>query len=283
MDMDLIILPEDNMDKKKYFRVLTIAGSDSGGGAGIQADLKTFSALGCYGMSVVTAITAQNTVNVRAIHKIPAKIVGDQIDAVIEDIGVDAVKVGMLQTPEVIKTVSKHLKKWKVENIIVDPVMVAKSGDKLLLDNAVDALKSKMLPLATVITPNIPEAEVLLQRKINNKQEMSDAAKDLLKLGPHAVLLKGGHFGGPESPDCLMLANERLYWYDAHRIDSDNTHGTGCTLSSAVAAYLARGHSLVESVPRAKKYINSAIIAGSDYKIGKGHGPVHHFYKLWAE
>jgi hydroxymethylpyrimidine/phosphomethylpyrimidine kinase len=208
-------------------------------------------------------------------------MVADQIDSILEDIGIDAVKIGMLQSPELISTVSSQLKKWNAEKIVVDPVMVAKSGDKLLLDSAVEALRTEMLPLATVITPNIPEAEVLLRRKINNKQEMADAAKDLLQFGSTGVLLKGGHFAGPESPDCLVTGNNRLYWYDAARIESENTHGTGCTLSSAIAAYLAQNFSLTEAVPRAKKYINSAIIAGADYSIGKGHGPVHHFYNYW--
>jgi hydroxymethylpyrimidine/phosphomethylpyrimidine kinase len=271
------------MEKKQYYRALTIAGSDSGGGAGIQADLKTFSALGCYGMSVITALTAQNTVAVKSIHEVPEQMVADQIDAVLEDIGVDAVKIGMLQSPELIITVSKHLKKWKTEKIVLDPVMVAKSGDKLLLDGAVEALRTEMLPMATVITPNIPEAEVLLQRKINNRQEMADAAKDLLQFGPAAVLLKGGHFGGSESPDCLVTGNNRIFWYDAARVKSENTHGTGCTLSSAITAFLAQNFSVTEAVPRAKKYINSAIIAGADYKIGKGHGPVHHFYNYWEK
>jgi hydroxymethylpyrimidine/phosphomethylpyrimidine kinase len=271
------------MDKKRYHRALTIAGSDSGGGAGIQADLKTFSALECYGMSVITALTAQNTVAVTAIHEVPAQMVADQIDAVMEDIGVDAVKIGMLQTPEVIKIVAKHLKKWNVEKVIVDPVMVAKSGDKLLLDNAVDALRSEILPLASIITPNIPEAEVLLERKINNREEMAQAAKDLLDFGSLSVLLKGGHFSGDKSPDCLVLENNRTYWYDSLRVDSDNTHGTGCTLSSAITAYLARGYKLTEAVTRAKEYITGAIIKGAEYKIGNGYGPVHHFYNLWQD
>ena len=271
------------MDKKQYHRALTIAGSDSGGGAGIQADLKTFSALECYGMSVITALTAQNTVAVTAIHEVPAQMVADQMDAVMEDIGVDAVKIGMLQTPEVIKIVAKHLKKWNVEKVIVDPVMVAKSGDKLLLDNAVDALRSEILPLASIITPNIPEAEVLLERKINNREEMARAAKDLLDFGSLSVLLKGGHFSGDKSPDCLVLKNNGIYWYDAVRIDSDNTHGTGCTQSSAITAYLARGYKLTEAVTGAKEYITGAITKGADYKIGNGHGPVHHFHNLWQD
>ena len=269
------------MEKKKYYRALTIAGSDSGGGAGIQADLKTFSALGCYGMSAITALTAQNTVAVTAIHEIPAQMVADQIDAVLEDIGVVAVKIGMLQTPKVINVVATHIKKWKIENVVVDPVMVAKSGDKLLQDNAIEVLRSEMLPLASIITPNIPEAEVLLGRKINNKEEMTGAANDLLKYGSTAVLLKGGHFSGKESPDCLVIGKNRNYWHDAARIDSINTHGTGCTLSSAIAAFMARGYGVAEAVTRAKKYINSAITSGADYKIGRGHGPVNHFYNLW--
>jgi hydroxymethylpyrimidine/phosphomethylpyrimidine kinase len=271
------------MKGNTYYRALTIAGSDSGGGAGIQADLKTFSALGCYGMSVITALTAQNTVAVTAIHEIPPKMVSDQINAVLSDIGTDAVKIGMLQTPEVIHAIVLTLKKYDVKNIVVDPVMVAKSGDKLLLNNAVESLKHELLPLAKIITPNIPEAEVLLGSTIINRSQMAEAASALLELGPDAVLLKGGHFTGDTSPDCLAIKSQDICWFEAERIETENTHGTGCTLSSAIAAYLARGFNLEEAVFGGKKYINAAIEAGAKYKTGHGHGPVHHFYKLWIE
>jgi len=266
---------------KTHKRVLTIAGSDSGGGAGIQADLKTFSALGCFGMSAITAITAQNTTAVTAIYPIPADVVGKQIAAVISDIGVDAVKIGMLNSPEVIGEVAAQLKQFQVKKIVLDPVMVAKSGDKLLQDESIEALKRELIPLAEIITPNIPEAEVLTARAISNKEEMIEAAKQLIENGAKSVLLKGGHFEGETSPDCLMLNNREVIWFESKRVASPNTHGTGCTLSSAIASYLALGKSTLEAVKLAKQFITNAIIAGADYKIGNGHGPVHHFHLLW--
>lgn len=268
---------------KKYKHVLTIAGSDSGGGAGIQADLKTFSALGCFGMSAITALTAQNTVAVTGIYPVPADFVAKQIDAVISDFGVDAVKIGMLNTPDIIKTIANKLKEYKVKNIVLDPVMIAKSGDKLLQDDSINALKEKLIPLARVITPNIPEAEVLTGETIKDRKDLEKVAQKLLELGPEAVLVKGGHFENAESPDCLILKNGKILWLEAKRIDSPNTHGTGCTTSSAIASYLAQGLDLENAVRLAKDYIHSAIIAGAEYKIGHGHGPVHHFHKLWKE
>ena len=268
---------------KKYKRVLSIAGSDSGGGAGIQADLKTFSALGCFGMSAITALTAQNTTAVTGIYPIDADFVSEQIDAVISDIGVDAVKIGMLNTPQVIKAIADKLKEYDVKNIVLDPVMVAKSGDKLLQDESICALKEEIIPLARVITPNIPEAEVLSGDKISLREDLEKSAKKLLKLGPEAVLIKGGHFENSESPDCLILNDGKIIWLEAKRVNSPNTHGTGCTTSSAIAAFLANGLDLEDAVRSAKDYIHSAIIAGSEYKIGHGHGPVHHFHKLWKD
>ncbi len=268
---------------KAYKRVLTIAGSDSGGGAGIQADLKTFSALGCFGMSAITALTAQNTTAVTGIYPVNAEFVAKQIDAVISDIGVDAVKIGMLNTPDVIKAIAEKLKEYDVRNIVLDPVMVAKSGDKLLQDESINALKEEIIPLARVITPNIPEAEVLTGDNIIAREDLEKSAKKLLKLGPEAVLVKGGHFEDQESPDCLMMKDGKIIWLEAQRINSPNTHGTGCTTSSAIAAFLAQGMELENAVRSAKDYIHSAIIAGSKYKIGHGHGPVHHFHKLWKE
>lgn len=273
------------MDKKKYYRVLTIAGSDSGGGAGIQADIKTFSALGCFGMSAIAALTAQNTMAVKGIYEVSSGFVAEQIDAVIEDIGVDAVKIGMLATPEVIKSVADRLKYFRVEKIVLDPVMVAKSGDKLLHDNAVDALKDELIPIAEVITPNIPEAEVLINTKIKNQFDMETAAKRLADLGPRSVLIKGGHSDTNDSSDCLLvkesITENKVTWIGSKRIESKNTHGTGCTLSSAIASYLAKGYNITESVQSAKEFITAAIKAGADYELGKGHGPVHHFHNLW--
>lgn len=268
---------------KNYCRALTIAGSDSGGGAGIQADLKTFSAFGCYGMSALTAITAQNTCEVSAIHAIPADIVAAQIKAVIDDIGVDAVKIGMLNEPKVISAVAACLNDCGTENIVLDPVMVAKSGDKLLQDDAVESLRQNLIPKAIIITPNIPEAEVLSGLKIATPKDLEIVAKSLLDLGPRAVLIKGGHFEHQHSPDYLVTKNGTHLWLDAERTESANTHGTGCTLSSAIAASLALGTSLEQAVKQAKNYITEAIVAGKDYQLGHGHGPVKHFYDLWQD
>ena len=267
---------------KSYHRALTIAGSDSGGGAGIQADLKTFSALGCFGMSAITALTAQNTRVVTGIFPAPPEFIGEQIDAVMDDIGTDAVKIGMLHSPEVIETVARKLSQWNCPNVVLDPVMISKSGDKLLRDDAVTALKDHLLPLATVITPNLPEASVLLGRDIEHKEEMEGAARDLSALGAQNVLLKGGHLTTDESCDLLYIqAEDRLVEFPGVRIPTGNSHGTGCTLSSAICAHLARGFDLEEAVTRAKAYITGALKAGAGYTTGKGHGPVHHFFELW--
>ncbi len=265
-----------------YTRLLTIAGSDSGGGAGIQADLKTFSALGCYGMSVITALTAQNTLGVTAIHSVPTAFIARQIDAVVTDIGVDAVKIGMLATSEIIETVAERLGFYKLQPIVLDPVMTAKSGDRLLEESAIVALRNALLPLATVITPNLPEASILLGRPIQTADEMKQAAKDLQALGAKHVLIKGGHLETAHSRDCLLTADGATHWLDAPRIMTKNTHGTGCTLSSAIAAYLAKGFDIAEAVKFAKAYLTGALEHGATYTLGKGHGPVHHFYKLWT-
>jgi hydroxymethylpyrimidine kinase/phosphomethylpyrimidine kinase len=267
--------------KKKYNRVLTIAGSDSGGGAGIQADLKTIGANGCYGMSVVTALTAQNTVEVRGIYGVPIDFVRLQMEAVLTDIGTDAVKIGMLFSPELIATVADQLKKFKVANIVLDPVMIAQSGDKLLQDEAIEALKNHLIPMAALITPNLPEASVLLGREINSLGMVSDAARELCRLGCTNVLIKGGHLEGEESDDCLYLGEkDEVIFLPAKRIETCNNHGTGCTLSSAVAANIAKGCDVVNAVRRAKEYITGAIGAGACYSLGQGHGPVHHFYQF---
>ena len=270
-----------------YYRALTIAGSDSGGGAGIQADLKTFSALGCYGMSVITAITAQNTRAVTGIHPVPLEIIAKQIDAVLSDIGADAVKIGMLHSAEIIRLVAQRLRQYQVGTIIVDPVMVAKSGDKLLQDEAIDALTAELLPLATVITPNLPEAATLLNASIleferADRAGMETICRQLAQFGSQAVLLKGGHLRSIESCDALYRREEnRLSFFDGERIETPNTHGTGCTLSSAIAAYLAKGEEIPDAVASAKRYIDAAIRGGAEYRTGKGHGPLHHFYQWW--
>ena len=269
---------------KTYYRALTIAGSDSGGGAGIQADLKTFSALGCYGMSVITALTAQNTREVSGIFAVPPRFIGQQMDAVLGDIGTDAVKIGMLHSPEVIFTVARHLGKWQCRRIVLDPVMVAKSGDKLLQDDAVAALKQALIPLADIITPNLPEASVLLERDITTRDDMPGAARDLADLGCPHVLLKGGHLDGAGSSDLLFSADTgQLLELPGERVQTPNAHGTGCTLSSAVCAGLARGMAIPDAVKNAKTYITGALTAGAGYAIGRGHGPVHHFFTLWPD
>jgi hydroxymethylpyrimidine/phosphomethylpyrimidine kinase len=263
--------------------VLTIAGSDSGGGAGIQADLKTFSALGTYGLSVITALTAQNTRAVTAIHEVPPKFVTAELDAVFDDIEIAAVKIGMLSSPAIIEAVAEGLRRRGARRIVVDPVMVAKSGDRLLREDAVSALKEHLLPLATLITPNLPEAAVLLEAAVAPDQAgMVDAAAGLRALGPRAVLLKGGHREAGDSIDVLDDGGAPLA-LAAPRIASRNTHGTGCTLSSAIAALLARGRTLRAAVQEAKTYITAAIGAADRLSVGHGHGPVHHFHALWQE
>ncbi len=262
---------------------LTIAGSDSGGGAGIQADLKTFSALGVYGCSVITALTAQNTRAVRGIFAVDADFVAAQIDAVFADIAVDAVKIGMLDRPEVIARVAARLRHWRPRWIVLDPVMVAKSGDRLLREEAVASLREELLPLADLITPNLPEAAVLLgEEPIRERRRMGNIAARLQGLGARNVLLKGGHLREETSPDLLLHGGEHC-WLEAPRIATRNTHGTGCTLSSAVAALLARGRPLPQAVAEAKEYLTRAIAAADRLRVGSGNGPVHHFFAFWSE
>jgi len=269
---------------KTYYRALTIAGSDSGGGAGVQADLKTFSALGVFGMSAITALTAQNTHSVTGIFPVPPAFIGEQIDAVMSDIGANAVKIGMLHSPEVIEMVAEKLKKWQCPNVVLDPVMISKSGDNLLQDDAVDALKNHLLPLGTVITPNLPEASVLLGRTIDTQDKMEDAAVAIADLGAANVLVKGGHLTSGPGIDLLYeAASGQTTRYTADRVDTKNSHGTGCTLSSAIAAGLARGLDLKTAVDEAKTYITEALKAGADIQTGSGHGPVHHFHAMWEK
>ncbi|WP_246316286.1 bifunctional hydroxymethylpyrimidine kinase/phosphomethylpyrimidine kinase [Tepidicella baoligensis] len=270
-----------NKMSARYPRVLTIAGSDSGGGAGIQADLKTFSALGCYGMTAITALTAQNTQGVRAIHGVPAAFLKEQIAAVVEDIGVDAVKIGMLHAPDIVHAVAWAIDTYRLDRVVLDPVMVATSGDALIENATVSVLVQELFPRVTVITPNLDEAALLLGRPVRDAQELDGACADLLALGAKAVLLKGGHLGGELLTDVLALADEpAAYWQrlSGARIASRNVHGTGCTLSSAVAAHLALGHTLEEAVQAAHAYVRGAIEAGAAVVTGQGHGPLNHGY-----
>ena len=309
------------MQRKHYTRVLTIAGSDSGGGAGVQADIKTISALGCYAASAITAVTVQNTMGVSDVHPIPADIVEGQIRAVLDDIGADAVKIGMLQSREITQRIAAVLGEYPIRNIVLDPVMVSTSGHRLIEPEAVEALVSCLMPLARVITPNIPEAEILLGgKRLSDQASLSEAAVELSRLTGASVLLKAGHLApepdGAESragcraeseaecraeSECLSGAESRAkseadsgtmvltdYFYDAERgelielpsqaVQTVNTHGTGCTMSSALAAHLAKGCSLQDAARGAKAYIAGAIADGAAYEIGHGHGPVNHFF-----
>jgi hydroxymethylpyrimidine/phosphomethylpyrimidine kinase len=260
---------------------VTIAGSDSGGGAGIQADLKTFSALGVYGASVITALTAQNTRGVQGIHDVPPAFIAQQIDSVFSDLAVAAVKIGMLSQPATIETVAAGLDRHAARNVVLDPVMIAASGDALLALEAVDTLRTLLVPKAVVVTPNLPEAAALLgEPPAEDEKTMRAQAERILRLGPGAVLIKGGHASGAESADLLVDAAgaER---FASRRIATDNTHGTGCTLSSAIAAGLAKGLALKEAVAAAKDYISAAIARSEELRVGRGHGPVHHFHAWW--
>ncbi len=260
---------------------LTIAGSDSGGGAGIQADLKTFSALGVYGCSVLTALTAQNTLGVQAIHGVEPAFVRKQIDSVLGDLVVGAVKIGMLGAADTVVAVARGLEAWRPPHVVLDPVMIAKGGDRLLQDSAVAALRQRLVPLAFLITPNLPEAGALLDEPPPaDRAGMVATAERLLGLGAANVLLKGGHLADSTSPD-LLLTGGRHLWLDAPRIATRHTHGTGCTLSAAIAALLARGLSLTDAVADAKRWLSAAIAAGDDLGVGRGIGPVHHFHAMW--
>ncbi len=259
--------------------VMTIAGSDSGGGAGIQADLKTFSALGVFGTSTLTAITAQNTVGVTAIHELPTDIIAAQIDAVLSDIGANAVKTGMLSSASIVVTVADSIRRHGVANLVVDPVMVAKSGDRLLRQEAVGALRTALLPLATVVTPNIPEAEDLTGISVSTDADVRRVAQAIIDMGAKSVVVKGGHRDGPPT-DVYYDGNQYLE-FTTERIPTSNTHGTGCTFASAIAAFLAHGNTVPQSVERAKEYVTAAIRAS--YPLGKGHGPLHHFHAFWTQ
>ena len=260
---------------------VTIAGSDSGGGAGIQADLKTFSALGVYGASVITALTAQNTTGVSAIHDVPPAFITAQIDAVFSDLNVNAVKIGMLSVPGAIEAVAAGLARWHQTLVVLDPVMVATSGDRLLAPAAIDTLKRELFPRALVVTPNLPEAAALTGTPLaQTENEMRAQAQALLALGPQAVLIKGGHGRSAEAVD-LLVTRDAVARLTAPRIDTKNTHGTGCTLSSAIAAGLAKGQRLDAAVADAKAYVSAAIAAADELSVGHGHGPTHHFHVWW--
>ena len=260
----------------RYPRVLSIAGSDSGGGAGIQADLKAFAALGCYGMTAITALTAQNTTGVRAIHAVPPAMLRDQIDAVVEDIGVDAVKIGMLHAPDIVQVVADAIDRHQLTQVVLDPVMIATSGAVLIENDAVQALVKQLFARALLITPNLDEAGFLVGSTLHSESDMQQAATQLLDQGARAVLLKGGHLAGEQVCDLFVSQSGDTFWLRAARIASPNTHGTGCTLSSAIAAHLALGQDLHTALHSAHAYVRQALQAGAHVRTGAGSGPLNH-------
>ncbi|MCI6828855.1 MAG: bifunctional hydroxymethylpyrimidine kinase/phosphomethylpyrimidine kinase [Prevotella sp.] len=274
----------------KYIAVLTIAGSDCSGGAGIQADIKTISALGCYAASAITAVTVQNTQGVTAVHAVPPEIVAGQIRAVMDDIKPKAVKIGMVNDAETIKAIADALADYDIEHIVVDPVMVSTSGSKLMQDDAIKVFIEKLLPMSTLITPNIYEAEILAGKKITDEDAMNDVAGEILSKGAEAVLIKGGHIEGDKKVDLLYNAIRKTEArsseitmmigdsFESETVETRNTHGTGCTLSAAIASNLAMGLGINKAIDKAKYWLTSALIAGADVEIGSGHGPVNHFY-----
>jgi len=268
------MITENERGEPPVPRVLTIAGSDSGGGAGIQADLKTFSAFGTYGMSAITAITAQNTVGVQAAHELPLELIRQQIESVVTDIGVDAVKTGMLSSAPVVEAVAEGVRQYELPNLVVDPVMIAKSGDPLLAEDARETLRDVLLPLATVITPNLHETSALTGMAIETVQDMEDAARALHDLGCQWVVVKGGHLMGDEEAIDVIFDGERFYRESERFIETPNTHGTGCTFSSAIAAELAGGQDPLKAIRSAKQFITLAI--RNALSLGEGHGPTNH-------
>lgn len=266
----------------KYSRVLTIAGSDSGGGAGVQADIKTISACGCYAASAITAITVQNTIGVQSVVGLPIEAIEGQMEAVLSDIGADCVKIGMLHSSEVIHCIAKALRKHKIEKVVLDTVMVSTSGHRLIEESAIETLIKELIPLATVITPNIPEAEILLGERINSQEDLIIAAQKLARKFNVSVLLKAGHLTNDLLTDYFYNnEKQRSLALTSKRLDTPNTHGTGCTLSSAIASMLAKGYEIEEAIQKAKEYLTGAIEEGANYQIGHGHGPVCHFWNLW--
>ncbi len=266
----------------KYSRVLTIAGSDSGGGAGVQADIKTISACGCYAASAITAITVQNTIGVQSVVGLPIEAIEGQMEAVLSDIGADCVKIGMLHSSEVIHCIAKALRKHKIEKVVLDTVMVSTSGHRLIEESAIETLIKELIPLATVITPNIPEAEILLGESINSQEDLIIAVQKLARKFNVSVLLKAGHLTNDLLTDYFYNnEKQRSLALTSKRLDTPNTHGTGCTLSSAIASMLAKGYEIEEAIQKAKEYLTGAIEEGANYQIGHGHGPVCHFWNLW--
>ena len=267
---------------KTYISTLTIAGSDSSGGAGIQADLKTMSSLGMYASSVITSVTAQNTCGVTAIHVIPADIIAEQIKAVMTDIEPVAVKVGMLNDSATMNVVADTLRQYNVKHLVIDPVMVATSGDRLMKEDAINTFIERLLPIADVLTPNLPEAEILADMKINSREDVYAAAEKIIARGCDTVLIKGGHSEGKDKTDYLFYKKEDgtrdVMIYSCDTVETKNTHGTGCTLSSAIASFLAKGLTMKEAVGEAKNYVTAALKGAADVEIGHGHGPVNHFH-----
>lgn len=266
------------MTKLRYPVALTIAGSDSGGGAGIQADLKTFAALGVFGISAITAITAQNTIGVRGIQPVDPPMVASQLDAVFEDFTIDAVKIGMLHNKEVVKVIVDTIDRYSPKHIILDPVMISTSGSKLMTDDTIEAIINHLFPRVTLITPNTDEGTFLSGIEIKDEKGMQEAGEKLLTKGCRAVLMKGGHLKTSEVTDILYSIDQEPMYLSAPTVHTDNTHGTGCTLSSAIAAYMALGYDLPAAVQSAKTYITSTLISGADIKTGHGYGPVNHFF-----
>ncbi|WP_018336367.1 bifunctional hydroxymethylpyrimidine kinase/phosphomethylpyrimidine kinase [Butyricimonas synergistica] len=267
---------------RTYKRVLSIAGSDSGGGAGIQADLKTISACGCFAMTAITTVTAQNTLGVKSIDPLPVRVIEAQIRACLDDIGANAVKIGMLHSIDVIRTIVRVLRDYPVKHIVVDPVMVATSSDLLVQEEAIAILQQELFPLASVITPNTFEIEILSGMKINTQEDLYASIPRMKNIGARNILLKAGHLECEEITDVLVdYENNREYRYTTRKIDTVNTHGTGCSLSSAVAAYLAHDYPMEKAVKAAIDYLHGAIEIAAEYRIGHGHGAVHHFYKWW--
>jgi len=260
----------------QYARVLTIAGSDSGGGAGIQADLKTFSALGCYGMTAITALTAQNTQGVQGIHAVPAAFLKMQLQSVLDDMGVDAVKIGMLHSPEIVEVVAWAIEHYQLKHVVLDPVMVATSGDRLIAEETIAVLVRELFPRVQLLTPNLDEAALLLNRPLHHADHLQEAAADLQAMGARGVLLKGGHLQGNEVVDVLAMPGQAVVQFNAARIHSHNVHGTGCSLSSAIAAHLALGHTMPTAVDHARNFILQAIGHGAPVRTGLGHGPLNH-------
>ena len=262
---------------KRYYRVLSIAGSDSGGGAGIQADIKTISAMGCYATSAITAITVQNTLGVQAVHPVPVDILESQIDAVLSDIGTDAIKIGMLHSAEAANIVANMIAKYRINNVVLDPVMISTSGHRLIEENAIEVIQNRLMSLSRVITPNIPEAEILAGCKIEGEKDFEKVARLLSHHSGVSVLLKAGHLDGKYLVDYFYNAEDNtITKLPSKRVETPNTHGTGCTLSSALAAAIARGEDLTTATLSAKRYIEQAIISGAEYTIGNGYGPVNH-------